>query len=198
MAPCKSSGMGKGSPAKKGTGAKAKKGGNNGNIADVEFRILSKMAERYIFGVTEVSKDEVLKFAGYSFPTARRFIDATKALKEKGHVEYLKESKSYRLTEKGLQQVPSAKRETPKTNEDFHTQLKANFESPKADLILDMLADGLVHDRQTVCNTLGYKYQTAAAFAKSLKELTTLGFLESAGKGKFKLTDKAFPLGRPQ
>ena len=196
MAPHKTSGNVKKSPAKKAASAKAKTG-NNGSVADVESRILEKMAKRYSFGVIEVSKDEVLKFAGYSFATARRFIDATKSLQEKGHVEYLRSSKSYRLTEVGLQQVPSVQREKPKSNSDFHAQLKEDFESPKADQLLDMLADGRVHDRQTVCIALGYKYQTATAFAKSVKELNTLGFLEAAGRGKFKLTDKAFPLGRP-
>lgn len=173
----------------------------NGSLEDVENRILSKMADRHLFGVTEVSKGEVLKFAGYSFPTARRFIDATKSLKEKGHVEYLANSKTYRLTEAGLERAPSnngKKREVPKTNEAFHAQLKEQFESPKADVLLDMLADGRVHDRLTVCNEMGYKYQTAQAFAKSLKELKTLGFIDNAGQGKFQLTDKAFPLGRPE
>lgn len=197
MAPHKTSGNTKVSPAKKGDPTKAK-AGHNGSVAVVETRILEKMAKRHSFGVIEVSKDEVLKFAGYSFATARRFIDATKSLQEKGYIEYSRSSKSYRLTEAGLQQVPSAQREKPKSNTDFHAQLKEDFESPKADQLLDMLADGRVHDRQTVCTTLGYKYQTATAFAKSVKELNTLGFLEAAGRGKFKLTDKVFPLGRPK
>ena len=198
MARYNSSEKGKDLPRKKAVTAKARTSGNNSSIADVETRILEKMAKRYKFGVTEISKDEVLKFAGYSFPTARRFIDATKSLQEKGHIEYLRESKSYRLTEAGLQQIPNSERENPATNDAFHAQLKVDFESPKAGQLLDILADGRVHDRSAVCTKLGYKYQTASAFAKSLKELTSLGLVEAAGKGKFKLTDRAFPLGRPE
>lgn len=188
----------KNTAAKKGAVAKSKK---NASVEDVELRILAKMADRQVFGVNEVSKEEVLKFAGYSFPTAARFIQATKSLKAKGYVEYSKETKSYRLTEVGMNHAPSSNgkpREQPKTNVAFHDQLKEHFESPKAAQMLDLLADGRRHERVKVCNALGYKYTTATAYAKSVKELTTLGFLEGAGRGMFQLTDKAFPLGRPE
>ena len=195
--------------AKKGTSTKVVKKklsgegrGKSSSIEDVENRILAKMADRHAFGITEVSKEEFLKFAGYSYPTARRFIDTTRSLTAKGYIEYNSSTKCYFLTALGLENAPASsgggtKRETPKTNDAFHEQLKEQFESPKAFAILRMLADGRIHERLKFCNDLGYKYQTAQAFAKSLTELKTYGFLEPAGKGQFRLTDKAFPCGRP-
>jgi len=182
--------------AKKPTKAKTAKA--NSSIEDVELRIISGMAERYhVFGLKEVSMTEVLKFAGYAYPTAARFHQTKKSLLSKGELEYLAESKSFSLTEKGLSRAPKSESNI-RTNEAFHAHLKESFKSPKAAAILDLLADGSPHDRSTICGQVGYKYQTAPAFAKSLKELRELGLLDSPQKGMIQLTDKAFlPNQRP-
>ena len=193
--------------AKKGTKAKAKTnaGAEGGaakasSIEEVELRMLTKMAERSVFGVTEVSLDELVKFSGYRWSTAPKFSKAKQALVAKGHVVYLKESKSFRITDEGLNAVPnSVKRlDKPTSNESFHEQLKDQFEKPKSFELLQLLSDGRTHNRQKTCNTMGYKYTTAQAYAQAVSELKTLGFLEAAGKGEFRLTDKAFPCGRPE
>lgn len=204
MAPSKST-TSKNSPPGK-TVSKAKRRGStnkqNGSVDEVEKRIISKMADRLVFGITDVSQEEVLKFAGYKYPTAQRFHQAKKSLVAKGLVEYISATKSYRLTGAGVEQAPSSdggmKREAPKSNEAFHEQLTGQFTASKAYDLLKMLSDGRPHDRSKVCQDLGYKYQTAPAFAKSVAELKTLGFLEGAGRGLFQLTDKAFPCGRSE
>ena len=61
---------------KKGTTTKSKaksdgdgSGTKNSTIEDVEQRILSKMAERSSFGVSDFTIQEVVKFSGYSWST---------------------------------------------------------------------------------------------------------------------------------
>lgn len=201
MAPTPSNNQNKGKKAaKKGAMAKApgRSGGHQVSIEDVEQRILTKMADRAVFGVTEVSLAEVVKFSGYSWPTAAKFIKAKQALVEKGHLEYLKQSKSFLITEDGLKAAPNSRKlEKSKTNASFHEQLKDQFGKPKSYEILQMLSDGSDHNRKETCNALGYKYTTAQAYAQAVSELKTLGFLEAAGSGMFRLTNKAFPCGRP-
>jgi hypothetical protein len=191
----------KATAVKKGTStAKANKTSGSSNTEEVEQRILTKFADRYKFGIEEVSRDEFLQFAGYAFATNRKFIDAKNSLQAKGWVEYQSSSKTYRLTEAGFLHICPQGKEACQTatNQEFHAHIKAGLKSPKGKELFDLLADGMVHDRLATANALGYKYQTNENFAKSLKELTTLQFVESAGKGKFQLTNKAFPCGRPE
>jgi hypothetical protein len=206
MAPLKSQGSTKVSAAKKCTSAKGKGGKSkkmNSSIEDVEKRILSNMANRLVFGATECSQHDVLSFAGYKYPTAERFHQTKKSLLAKGLVEYTSSTKTYRLTEAGIAQAPAVeaatKVEKPTSNEMFHKQIKDHyFKEAKAFPLLEKLNDGRPHERLKVCNDLGYKFQTAQAFAKAVAELKNLGFLEPAGSGLFQLTDKAFPCGRPE
>ena len=173
----------------------------NRGIEDVEKRILAGLAERFAFGITDVPQEDVLSFAGYAYPTAPRFHQAKKSLMAKGLIEY--GNKIYRLTDKGLAQSPaSAKKgmmgnEQPKSNEEFHQALQEQFKEAKTSELFMMLIDGRPHDRLSTCNTLGYKFQTAPAFAKAVAELKKYKLLETAGKGLFQLTEKAFPCGRP-
>jgi len=170
---------------------------NNGSIEEVEMRIITKMAERYhAFGIVQVPMADVLKFAGYAYSTAPRFHQTKKALLAKGDIEYEQASKSFSLTEQGLARAPQVEGAVSKfaTNEAFHAHLKESFESPKAAAILDLLQDGRAHERPAICTAIGYKYQTAPAFAKSLKELREVGLLKTEGvaKGMMQLSDKAF------
>lgn len=193
------------STAKKGTKAKGKGSTSkqmNSSIEDVEKRILSNMADRLAVGVTECSQQDVLSFAGYKYPTAGRFHQTKKSLLAKGLIEYTSSTKTYRLTEAGIAEAPAVeagtKLEQPKSNEAFHNHVKEHFKEAKAFPLFEILADGHPHERSKVCHDLGYKFQTAQAFAKAVSELKNLGFLEPAGRGLFQLTDKAFPCGRPE
>lgn len=170
----------------------------NSSFEDFELRVISGMAKRYhVYGLKQVSMTQVLKFAGYAYPTAPRFHQTKKALIEKGELEYLPESKSFVLTEKGLSRAPHFVTSIC-TNEEFHTYLKASFETTKAAVIFDLLADGRPRDRSKICALVGYKYHMAPSFAKSLKELRELRLLVSAGTGMIQLTDRAFlPNQRP-
>jgi hypothetical protein len=205
MSPTKSQTNRKLSAAKKSITAKVKGSTGkemNSSVEAVEKRILFSMADRLVFGVTECSQQDVLVFAGYKYPTAERFHQTKKSLLAKGLIEYTPSTKTYRLTEAGIAEAPVVgvvtKLEKPQSNEVFHEHLKEHFKEAKAFALFEQLADGRPRERSKVCHDLGYKFQTAQAFAKAVAELKKLGFLESSGRGLFQLTDKAFPCGRPE
>lgn len=113
-------------------------------------------------------------------------------MKKKGLVQYSKDT--VRLTEKG-RALANEHAVFFMDNGAAQADIKTKFKiGGKAALLFDQLADGLVHDRHSIVDSLGFKSKNSAAVM--LSNLKKNGVIEY-DKSTIKMTDACFPFGRP-
>ena len=181
--------------AKKNSSPKAKIATKNSlaiTVKPAEDRILKTMGQLYHIGIEQPKKDQVQSFSGNA-KTKAGYEKNLGNLRKKGLVEFPTKG-LVALTDKGLEYVGDVD-PSSLSIEEFHNNVKVMF-SPKAGKIFDAIVDGKVHDKMEVAIRLGYDLNKLSGYEKDLGKMSTLGFLQRIGK-QIQLTDKCFPLGRP-
>jgi hypothetical protein len=182
------------SVAKKSSTNTAKAAGsrNNDNIKinGPQMKILKTVAKLQGLRV-ETSRDIVQSMSGNS-KTEQGFVKNLGILRKKGLIE--PGSTVILLTDQGRQLVGVVDPSSLSNNE-FLTDIKT-LVSKKAGKIIDFLIDGTARDRTDTAFALGYDLSKLSGYDKDLSKLSSLGFLQR-GKTMIQLTNKCFPLGRP-
>ena len=188
--------------AKKARTTKAKSPSSRKNAGgtqlSVDQRIVVALKELYDLGIKAPPRLQVALFSGYANVKSKGFANAlSKLCKTQGLIEY-PDSKSVRLTQAGITKAGSVT--PPSSNEQVHEKIK-NLLKGTETKIFDELVDGLSHIREQVAADVGYSNVKSKSFANSLSKMSSLGFLEyvksDSKKNLIRLTDIAFPLGRP-
>jgi len=154
----------------------------------------------YGIGLVEPPRVQVALFSGYSNVRSAGFAKAMGHLKKKLLVEY-PSSTSYRLTPAGIEaagcnHASAGNGNNAVTNAAAQNRIKALLK-PKAREIFDALSGGQTRERVAVAMLTGYTNERSAGFAKALSTLSSLQIVEYPGPKLVRLTDLAFPLGRP-
>lgn len=170
--------------------------GSGGSKLPVEQLVLSSLKELLDVGITSPPKTQIAMFTGYSNVQSLSFKTALKNLLAAGLIEY-PDKETISLTETGAAKAPTVG--TPAiTNEQVQERLKRMLKD-KAPLIFDELKDGGSHIRVDVAASVGYSNPQSKGFKDAVKQMIALKMLELPdGDKKFlRLTDIAFPFGRP-
>jgi predicted transcriptional regulator len=177
--------------------AKAPSSHSTGPKAPVTQLILSSLKELGDLGITAPPRIQIAMFSGYSNIKSKSFNDAMKELESLGFIQR-PDTDTVCLTQAGAAQAPSAA--APATNnEQVQERLKKQLKD-KAPLVFDVLTDGRSHVCQDVAALVGYSNVKSAGFQSALKQMLSLGMIDHPKDGKKKLvrlTDIAFPFGRP-
>jgi len=164
----------------------------------IEQLILLSLKELLDLGIDAPPRLQVAVFSGYSNIQSKGFVKAMKELyKVKGFIEY-PDSKTVRLTQAGITNASSVA-SAASTNEQVQQRFK-NMLKEKAPEVFEMLKDGRAHDHEQVAASVGYSCLQSKGFVKALKQMKGLNLIEYSKDGKKKLvrlTDLAFPFGRP-
>ena len=113
-------------------------------------------------------------------------------LKQKGWIDY--DAETVRLTLEGIKAAgPLAN--PPTTNGDRHERLKKSLKGKQVKLF-DLLADGSVHDRDTVAQALDFDGMKQKGFVNLVGALRGQGIVEYPDNKTVQLTDMCFPFGR--
>jgi len=168
---------------------------------EIKVKIIFHLAEQQlVFGIEETPKKFLVQLVGYTHEATKGFAIPFKELKDEGIVE-TSGSKCVRLTEKGIRLAPRDMG-PPKTNVDAHKQFldilrKKVKQMDKLEKLWDILADGEAHATDDLVAALGYQHANSKGFTVPKQEMNKLGLIEKVGKGAIRLSDKAFPCGRP-
>jgi len=173
--------------------ASCKDNGGGGGINSAQEGILQTLAKLRAIGIHQPKRDMVQGLSGNS-KTKAGYVKNLGIMKKKSYIEYT-DGQTISLTDAGVRYVGDDVDPASLSNESFHADIKKMI-APKTGKILDVLADGKVHDRNKVARALGYDMNKLSGYTKSLSQLSSLGFL-TYDKTTLQLTDKAFPLGRP-
>lgn len=150
------------------------------------------MGKLRAIGIYEPTRDDVQNFSGNG-KTKEGFKKNLGVLSKQGYVEY-RSAKTVALSEEGIDHVGDVD-PSSLSIEEHHESIKAML-PPSAGKIFDALADGAVHNRLETAKKLGYDLNKLTGYDKNLSKMSTMGFLNK-DKQSFQLTDKCFPLGRP-
>lgn len=168
-----------------------------GRKLPVRTRIIQSIAELRALGSTSPPRIEVAMFAGYGNSASKGFTNPLSQLKSEGLIEY-PNSKTVALTTKGIESEEAKCISPPKDNFEVHSRIKTLLK-PKQVEIFDKLADGRVHERHVLADSVGYKNMASKGFANSIGKMSSLGILhyptDSNDKRKklVQLTDMCFP-----
>jgi hypothetical protein len=154
--------------------------------------ILCVLVELEGMGMTAPSRDLVSAMSGYPKASLNTLLSKEKG---KGNVVY-PDGKTCSITAKGRAQV-GGDVQPVSSNEEFHIRVKENFEvTGVAGQIFDILADGMVRDRQQVMSAV--QCTNKGSFNTYLSKLRSAGLLEKT-KGQdpmLQLTTFCFPFPR--
>ncbi|CAB9508906.1 expressed unknown protein [Seminavis robusta] len=180
-------------PRTNGAGKAARK-----TPAEVIECLFSFLCERHNVGIEEISKAELSNHAGYGNPRSAGFGEAIKALTSEGLVAKGSENDTFTLTEEGISKKPE--KATPKTLSEYHDHFIGFLEKKvkggsekRVREVWEILADRQIHDTKDIAGKLGYKNPRSFGNTKIIPTMKEMNLVEDAGKGKVKMTDKAFP-----
>jgi len=142
------------------------------------------------------SRDTVARFAGYKNKEQAGFKKQLSNLKKQGYLD-LSHKETMRLTEMGSDYVAPHVGDAPVSNNDFHDCVLEMVTQPKIRSCFRLLADGQTFSKEVVAEKLGYPNPSTAGFKKMLSTAKKEAFVEYVGKYDVRLSDKAFPFGRP-
>jgi hypothetical protein len=171
----------------------------NKSPGDPKDKICAGLAKWESIGIHEMSRLHAASFANYKHIMSRGFVDAMKELKDNGLIEY-PNAKTVRLTDKGRRETPAV--DPPKSNAEALLELQKVIHTvcansgPKSDLICQFLSNGKEYSVEAVLRASGYKHLQSKGFVDVLATLSMVGLLER-NHGTVKLSDIAFPYGRP-
>jgi hypothetical protein len=192
---------------KKATSTKVKKAtstakksadGSRKSAAEVQQVIFGAMCELHCVGIQEIPVELIAMFAGYSNTRSATFAKQLKDLESKAWIGKPKTA-HFSLTEVGIKEMPPV--DPPKSNEDVHERLLGILQkkvktTDKLMSLWDLLRDGKEHDIKALAGKIGYGNSRSAGYASMISTMQELGLAEKT-KGSVRLTDVAFPFGRP-
>jgi hypothetical protein len=156
-------------------------------------KILAAVARLNSLGIQFPTRALVARYAGYSGVTPG-FKKALSSLIKDKLIVY-PDSTTVALTAAAMA-LPVARVPLPKTCKEARAHIKT-FLTPKSRQIFDILSDGETHSRIDVALLCGYTPDKLTGFKKALSPLVCLGIAEYPSETEVRLTDKAFPFGRP-
>ena len=160
-----------------------------------EEEIVQALGKLHAAGITEPKRDMVQAMSGNG-KTPESFKKNMGILKKhKGYIEY-PSATTVSLTDAGREYVGEPEPGSI-TNEVFHEEMIKVLLSKKGKEIFDEISDGKIHDKKEVAKRMGYDMNKLSGFDKDLSKMSTLGFVEKT-KPTIQLTDKCFPMGRPE
>lgn len=155
--------------------------------------ILQMMGKLHSIGHNQPKRDQVQSFSGNA-KTPEGFKKNMGILKKEGWVLYPSKD-TVELTEQGLEYVGDVDPSSLSIDE-FHENIKEMLPSKQAKEIFDMITDGKIHSKKDIIMKLGLDPNKLSGLEKNLSKMSKLGFLEK-NQTTIQLTDKCFPLGRP-
>lgn len=159
-----------------------------------EEAIVQALGKLHAAGITQPKRDMVQAMSGNG-KTLEGFKKNMGCTKKKGYLVY-PDGTSVALTDKGVSHVGEVDPDSI-TNEFFHEEVVKPLLNKKASLIFDAISDGDVHQKKDVAEELGYQMDKLTGYEKDLSKMSKLGFL-TKDKTTIQLTNKCFPLGRPE
>lgn len=175
-----------------------KSSGPRKSSSDVQGAIMRAFGEMHVVGIAEIPLFIVCMLAGYLNPRSANFAKELKELEKEGLIVKAKKG-HFSLSEKGIASLPKV--EPVKSNQDIHKRLLSILEkkiktADKLHKMWDELCDGGDHDIGSLAAKVGYNNKRSANFAGMITSMQELGLAEKS-KSSVKLTDLAFPFGRP-
>jgi len=166
---------------------KAKSGGGSGG-EPASMRILKAIASQRAFGIDDADRATIQSLA--VMPNKPSFDTTLLNMKKKGLVTYT--SKTVALTEKGLEEVGPEAATMPTTNAGMQDKIKETIKSKRSREIFDILADGASYSRVELAEKMGLEDNKSFG-----TYVSTLSKVVERENGKIRLTNIAFPCGRP-
>jgi hypothetical protein len=169
----------------------------------MEDKILYACEFFYELGMTEPRRVEVAKKAGFASietKTVRVCFQKNGPLAARGHVEF-PSSDTIVITMAGLQSI-GHDFDRRRSNDEMLDFIASLFnKSSHSELrVLDALSDGATYSVTELLTKTNYAREDTKAFREPIRQLKKGGYLEVTGSGggkMYRLTDKAFPDGRP-
>lgn len=166
----------------------------------VALKILTALAEFDAFKKNAHDKKKVAIAVGYKSTDTKTFREAIKQLRDNGDVEYPSASKVC-LTDQGRNKVGRVAATKPKTNGDMLAQIVQIVKVPGVKQgcgkFVDALKDGSAKTKLQVAHDLGLSSTDTKSFRNVLKALKEQGIVECVEGNLIRLSDDAFPQGRP-
>jgi len=163
-------------------------------------RILSAIKTASVMKKTDSpTRELVATIAGFPDPKSSTVAHAYTKLKNEKLI--LCNSKTVSLTDAGSEAAGPVS--LVNTSEPIHDAFKKKLKGLKPRQIFEILLDGRAVDRETIADTIGTNVKSST-FAHALTPLRKLGLLEEVGdktnpkRKRLRLTDSAFPFGRPK
>jgi hypothetical protein len=155
-------------------------------------------------GITQPLRVEVAKQAGFQSietKTVRVCFQKNGPLAMTGKVE-LPSTDTITITRIGLTSIGhDFERAANRTNDEMLDFMTCLFSSPSEHKVLHALSDGTTFTVTQLLAATNYQREDTKAFREPISKLKKLGYLEmlksTAGVKSYRLTDKAFPDGRP-
>jgi len=151
------------------------------------------MGKLYAIGIAEPTREMVQSYSGNS-KTPEGFKKNMGQIKKGGFTSY-PSGNTVALTNIGLEYVGDVDPSSLSIDE-FHVNIKEMLVSKQAKEIFDLLVDGQVHQKMDLVAKLKLDPKKLSGFEKNISKMSSLGFAVK-NKTTVQLSDKCFPLGRP-
>lgn len=138
----------------------------------------------------------VALLAGYKSKDQAGFKKQLGNLKKESYLD-LSNTDTMRLTDKALDLVAPHLEAAPVSNEEIQDRMTEIVTQPKARKLINLLSNGQTLSKTQVAKELGYPNANTPGFKKFLGLQKKNGFVEVVGKDSVRLSDLAFPFGRP-
>mmetsp|Transcript_18516 Transcript_18516/g.27983 ORF Transcript_18516/g.27983 Transcript_18516/m.27983 type:complete len:269 (+) Transcript_18516:436-1242(+) len=159
----------------------------------IDYKIISSLLELHSIGILKPARIQVAMFAGYTCLSSTGFAKAIIRLKKIGYLTF-PNSKCYALTTSGRKSLPQV--QAPHDNDEVHQRMRCLLDE-KTVGIFNSLLDGSTHLRFEIASKNGYSNLSSTGYAKAMSKLRGLSLIVYPDKNSIKLTDIAFPFGRP-
>lgn len=159
----------------------------------VDYKIISSLLELHAIGISKPARIQVAMFAGYTCLSSTGFAKAINRLKKIGYLTF-PNSKCYALTTSGRESMPQV--QAPHDNNEVHQRMRCLLDEKTAGIFTSLL-DGSTHLRFEIASKNGYSNLSSTGYSKAMSKLRGLSLIDYPDKSSIKLTDIAFPFGRP-
>lgn len=168
----------------------------------LEEKILYACEFFYEMGITQPLRVEVAKHAGFQSiqtKTVRVCFQKNGPLATSGKVEF-PSAETIMITQDGLDSI-GHDFDRRRSNREMLDFIASLFSSPSELKVLNALSNGATYSVTELLTATNYQREDTKAFREPISKLKKLGYLEmlknDAGVKSYRLTDKAFPDGRP-
>lgn len=159
-------------------------------------KILNQTARLGLVFQGSPPRNFVARLADYKSEEQAGFKKQLSNLKREGYLDLSCKS-TMRLTDKGMDFVSAEFADAPVDAAEFLDRIRDFVTTPKYRQAFDLLADGSTLTRAQLAQKLGYPNANTPGFKKMLSSLKRDAFVEYVGKDSVRLSDDAFPFGRP-